>query len=148
MKRYRCSVGRVLRTDNVRRRRCGTSIYYWLKKNSELDAPGYTVLDRLNRIKWEEGTFIREIEEEMAKANAPKEAHACLSEERIRTIIREEMSEIIDGARKKACVPEYFDTEKMEDALVAIVNHLSETKMDDAVNSHYNDSHSEDQYGS
>jgi hypothetical protein len=125
-----------------------TSIYYWLKKNSELDAPGYTVLDRLNRIKWEEGTFIREIEEEMAKANAPKEAHACLSEERIRIIVREEMSEVIDGARKKACVPEYFDTEKMEDALVAIVNHLSETKAGDAVNSHYEDSHSEDQYRS
>ncbi len=122
-------------------------VYYWLKEHNELDKPGYTVLDRLNEISWEEGTFIRSIDEELAKREAVTENHKCLSEDRIRAIVREEMSKVIDAARVKACVPDYFDTEKMEDALVSIVDHLSEKKAGDAVNSHYDDSHSEDQYG-
>ncbi|QJD49805.1 hypothetical protein SEA_CLUBPENGUIN_81 [Streptomyces phage ClubPenguin] len=121
-------------------------IYAWLKRNSELDVPGFMVVDRLTSTTWEEGTFIREFEEQMAKAKAATGEHKCLSEERIRTLVREEMSKVIDGARAKACVPEYLDTERMEDALIAIVEHLADAKGDDKMNSHEDRHHGEFQY--
>lgn len=64
------------------------------------------------------------------------EKHECPSEERIRTIVREEMSKVIDGAREKASVPEYLDTEKMEDALVAIVETVATNQAYEKVNEH------------
>jgi len=110
-------------------------VYAWLKKNSALDAPGYYVIDRLTSVRWEEGEFVREFEEQMKKANEAT-GHKCLSEDRIRTIVLEEMSKVLDATREKACVPEYYDTEKMEDALVAIVDHLSEKKAEEKVDTH------------
>lgn len=67
--------------------------------------------------------------------------HKCLSEERIRTIVREEMSKLVDSVRETACVPAYFDTETMDKALVAIVDHISDKKSNDAVNSHEDNFH-------
>lgn len=75
-------------------------IYAWLKERSALDAPGFYVIDRFTSVQWEEGTFIREFEEEMAKAQAANKKHECLSEERIRIMIREELSKLVESIRK------------------------------------------------
>ena len=64
--------------------------------------------------------------------------HQCLSEERIRTMIREEMSKLIDKTREKVNLPEYYDTEKMEDAIIAIVEYVSEQGATDKVRDHEN----------
>lgn len=111
-------------------------IYVWLKKNSALDAPGYKVFDSLTLTSWEEGVFIREFEEQMAKADAMRGKHKCLSEERVRTIVREEMSKLIDEARAEAGVAPYYDTETMSKTLIAIIDHLSERKVSEGLNSH------------
>lgn len=50
---------------------------------------------------------------------------AGLSEERVRTVVREEISNLLDAAGKKVGVPEYIETEKMEDALVAFVDTIA-----------------------
>jgi hypothetical protein len=107
-------------------------VYGWLVGKRVLDAPGYVVTDRLTSTIWEEGSFIREVEEEISKAAE----HKCLSEDRIRTIVREEMSKLIDAVREKASVPEYYDAEKMEDAVIAIVEHVSEEKAEEKVQDH------------
>lgn len=61
-----------------------------------------------------------------------------ISEERIRTIIREEISNLLDAVGKKVGVPEYLETEKMEDAMVAIVRTVAENEAKEAVNTHEN----------
>lgn len=111
-------------------------IYTWLKLHAAMDAPGYKVIDRLTLTSWEEDVFIREFEEQMAKANAVTGEHSCLSEDRIRTIVREEMSKLLDAVREKASVPEYYVTEKMEDAVIAIVDHRAELEATKAVSTH------------
>jgi hypothetical protein len=108
-------------------------IYAWLKEQSVLDAPGYKVIDRFTSVVWEEGVFIREFEEEMEVASRGRKH---ISEDRIRTIVREEMSKLIDAVREKSCVPEYYDTAKMEDAVIAIVEHISDSKANEVVNKH------------
>lgn len=77
-------------------------IYAWLKKNSALDAPGFKVVDRLTLVEWEEGDFIREFEEQMAKANAATGEHKCLSEDDVRRIFREELTKALESVRETA----------------------------------------------
>lgn len=69
-------------------------VYAFLKKNSALDAPGFVVVDRLTSTTWEEGTFIREFEEQMSEVNAATGGHKCLSEDRVREIFREELTKV------------------------------------------------------
>lgn len=112
-------------------------VYAWVKKSAALDAPGYAIVDRHTLVTYEEGDFIRKFEEDLAKLEAPKP----LTEDRIRTIVREEMSKLIDAVREKSFVPEHYDTEKMEDALIAIVDHRAERRAKDDVNSHESNYH-------
>lgn len=97
-------------------------VYAWLKKNSALDSPGYRVIDRFTSVSWEEGTFVREFEEEMAKAS---KTHACVSEERIRTIVREEFSQFLDKLCEKAGLDKEVQTLVMSDAMYAVIENIS-----------------------
>jgi hypothetical protein len=75
-----------------------------------------------------------------ASAHKPSEKPpvANLTENDVRRIVREELSNFMDAARKKAGVEEYLDFEKMEDALVGIVEHVSKEAATEAVNDHEN----------
>ncbi|QJD49969.1 hypothetical protein SEA_CRICKO_86 [Streptomyces phage CricKo] len=66
------------------------------------------------------------------------------TEENIRRIVREELSKVIDETREKATVPDYVDTERMSDALIAICSTISEKAAKEEVNRHedYYDVHS------
>lgn len=57
-----------------------------------------------------------------------------LGEHDIRRIVREEMSNLLDEARKKAGVPEHIDAERMSDALVTIIETVSEHEAIEKVN--------------
>lgn len=66
--------------------------YEWLLEHNELDAPGYDVLDTSTGQVYEDGEFIRKFEEELE----PEEEHKCLSEERVRVIVREELKKVFN----------------------------------------------------
>ena len=57
-----------------------------------------------------------------------------LTEENIRRIVREEISNLLDAAGKKADVPVSLEAEKMEDALVTIVRTVSKEEATVIVN--------------
>ena len=108
-------------------------IYAWLKERSALDAPGFYVIDRFTSVQWEEGTFIREFEEEMANA---KVEHACVSEERIRVLIQEELTKFVTKARKDVGVPEYYGEVDLVDKLTSIIGYMAEVQARETVNAH------------
>lgn len=74
-----------------------SDVYTWLRKNSAFYASGFKVVDRSTSTSWSEKTFISEFEEQMTKAYAVIGKHVCLSEDRIRVIIRDEMSKSLES---------------------------------------------------
>jgi hypothetical protein len=76
-----------------------------------------------------------------ARKPSEKSTVANLSEDDVRRIFREELSNFMDAARKKANVPEYLydDLETRETALVTIIRTLAEHEAKEAVNT-YEDS--------
>lgn len=56
------------------------------------------------------------------------------SEEVTRRLVREEMSKVLDEARAKAEVPEYMNAETMSNALVAIIEAVSEKAATEQIN--------------
>lgn len=117
-------------------------IYVWLKKNAVLDAPGYLVRDRISLTTWEEGVFIREFEEQMEKAKAVTGKHKCLSEDRIRTIVREEVSKVVDALCERIGLAEDVQTMETADSLHTAL----EAVANNAVNAHFDECHGESQY--
>jgi hypothetical protein len=97
------------------------TVVAWLRNGTF----GYKVLDR-------EENKVMDADYFMTKVGERK----CLSENDIRRIIREELSAFLDSAGKKASVPEYMKTEKMEDALVSIIKTVAENEANEVVNKH------------
>lgn len=67
-------------------------VYLWLKENGGLDTPRYVVIDTIALTKWEEGTFVRECEEQIPKFIEDAKKREVLTEEWIRGIVREELA--------------------------------------------------------
>jgi hypothetical protein len=76
-----------------------------------------------------------------ARKPSEKSAVANLSEDDVRRIFREELSNFMDAARKKANVPDYLynELEKREESLVAIIETIAKNEANEAVNT-YEDS--------
>jgi nitrogen regulatory protein PII-like uncharacterized protein len=59
-----------------------------------------------------------------------------LSEERIRIIVREEISKLVDDLCQKAVLPESLQAEEMVDALAAAVKEIAKDSAQERVEQH------------
>lgn len=96
-------------------------VYAWLKKNSALDAPSYYVIDRLTSVRWEEGEFIREFDEQVAKASS---AGLGKKREAVLKIIRD--INRADRVGETNFDGEYLDSEEIAQQIVSIFTPGSE----------------------
>lgn len=118
-------------------------VYAWLKDNSALDVPGFTVVDRSTSCRVEEGTFLRLVEEDMAEMG---KLQAAPSAEQVRAIVRHELVRFIKAVREKSNVAEHFDNEAVEDTLVAVINHLADRKVNEELKFHEDQRHGDSRY--
>lgn len=107
----------------------------WLMERAGQRIDGYKVLDRVENKVMSDDYFMMTI--------APYHQPKLLSEDAIRRIIREEMSNLLDAVGKKVGVPEYMEAEKMEDAFVSIIETAAEKSANTKVYDHEEYYHSQ-----
>lgn len=115
--------------DAIRAEGTAEEIAAWLFNWAGAAGVEYKILDREENRVMNPDYFKK-------KVGSKSGGHECLSEDDIRRIVREEMSNLLDAVCKKADVPSYLPTEKMEDALVSLVETVADEKANDAVNKH------------
>lgn len=118
-------------------------VYAWLKDMAELDAPGFSVLDRYTSVILEEGDFVREFEEELRRIGVMKQP---LSEDRVRTLALEEFSKVLDELSVKVEVAESNQTKGLADALMEIIGTMAGTLATRAVQEHEREEHGDTEY--